>query len=201
MSASYFYAFACSCLLLLNINPIIGQSTLVEISKSACSDSKDGFFLNVEVRKDNRNLDTAKSYYDYHEIHRLNDATKIEIIGRLFQFAFDTSLCCRKVSLYDNSEYGGCVDFEPESKKFSIRIEALFIINRICYGAAINRLSCYPVLYDSETKKEINTNNCLVSIMVERYKAWYKLYKDTGTLPDYHFLNDGRIKWWGKHLQ
>jgi len=184
--------------LFININSVFGQSIDISVSKTACSNSITGYFLNVEVKKENILLDNEKVYYDYHEMHRLCDSLKIRIIQKLFQFVSDTSTCCRKVGLYDNSEYGGCSAYQPQSKNFSIGIEALFIINRICYGSVINRVSCYPVLYNAETMKEVNDTNSLINVMVERYKEWFMMYKDSGKLPDYRFLNDGQIKWWGR---
>ncbi len=186
--------------LFFSYNTVLGQVKITTVSKQTCNTGYSR--LNVEVRKDGVLLDSARrKYYDYSNIYKLHDSVRLKIVEYLLQFTFDTSICCNVVQSYDNVEYPGCYNKTPASNNFSIRIEALFIINRVIYNTYTYRIGCYPVLYDSETKQEINNNNCLINIMVERYRAWYKLYKDTGKLPDYHFLNEGRIKWWGKHLQ
>jgi hypothetical protein len=184
--------------LLFSYNMVFGQIKIVKVSKQVCNTGYSK--LEVEVRKDGVLLDSLnRKYYNYTSIYKLHDSVKLKIVEHLLQFVSDTSICCNSVQSYDNVEYPGCYDESPTSKSFSIRIESLFIINRVLYNTFTYRIGCYPVLYDSETKQEVNNNNCFVNIMVERYKALYKLYKDTGKLPDYHFLNESRIKWWGKH--
>lgn len=56
------------------------------------------------------------------------------------------------------------------------------------------RVGCYPVLFDTETKRKINDDNNLINIMVEHYKDWFMECKKMGKLPYYRFLNEGRIR-------
>lgn len=186
--------------LLLGSHTSFGQ-IIVQVSKAPCLHNS-GYYIDVDVQNRGILLDsTGRKYYDYSSIYRLADSIKIRIIERMFDFISDTSLCCSKVMGYENMDYPGCFSEIPTSDKFSIRVEALFIINRIAYNSFTSRIGCYPVLYDTETMKEVNNDNCLVSIMVEHYKRWFKMYKERGKLPDYFYLNRGRIRWWGKHLK
>ena len=173
----------------------------VQVSKTSCF-ANSGNTIEVNVRNHGNLLDSiGRKYYDYSSTYRLADSVKIKIIEKLFDFTSDTSLCCQEVKVYENADYPGCFNEMPSAKEFSIRLEALFIINRIAYNTFTYRIGCYPVLYDTETMQIANNDNCLISIMVERYREWFKMYKGTGRLPDYQFLNAGRIRWWGKHLK
>lgn len=185
--------------LLFSYSAVFGQIKIIKVAKQSCAIGYGK--LEVEIEKDGVLLDSIRrKHYDYTSIYRLHDSIKLGVIERLLQFASDTSSCCNSVQSYDNVEYPGCYNVFPVSKSYSIRIEALFIINRIAYNPFTYRIGCYPVLYDSEKKQEINNNNCLVNVMVERYQKWFKMYMETGNPPDYHFFNEGRIKWWGRHL-
>jgi len=187
--------------LLFSFNIAFGQLMTMKVSKSLCSD-KNSYFLEVEIKKNGKLLDSSgRKDYDYSNIYRLDDSVKIKIIEELLYFTSDTSLCCSEVKAYDNIDYPGCFNEIPSAKRLSVRVEALFIINRVAYNSFTYRIGCYPVLYDSETKREINNDNCLINIMIERYREWFRMYKKTGKLPDYQFLNEGRIRWWGKHLK
>lgn len=193
------------CLIYLNVqlffnsNPVFSQTT-IEVSKTPSTEINK-FYLDVIVRKNGELLDSIGRWsYDYSSIYRLPDSIKVRILNKLFEYVSDTSLCFNKVMIYENAENPGCFNEMPIAKQFSIRIETLFIINHIAYNSFNYRIGCYPVLFDSKTKREVNDDNCLISLMVEQYKKWFKMYKATGRLPDYHFLNEGRIKWWGRHL-
>jgi len=159
-----------------------------------------GSFINIEVKK-NRILDSIfrKSYY-FPEVYRLDDSVKILIIEKILKFTSDTSICSNPVIIYENPSYPGCYDLLPSSKTYPLKIEALFIITRIAYNNFSFRIGCYPVLFDTLTQKEVNNNIELINIMVEHYKEWFQEYKFSGKLPDYKFLNSGRIRWWGRHF-
>src|SRR5690606_25983784 len=175
--------------------PIFGQNIFINIFKQNCTDGYSK--LAVEVRENGVLLDSARrKFYDYSNINMLHDSIKMRIIDSLFQYVSDTSNCCNSVQSYEIIDYPGCYIVSPTSKYFSIEIEALFIINRVAYNTATFRIGCYPVLFDSEKKQEINNNNCLINLMVEHYRKWFKMYKETGKRPDYRFLNEGRIRWW-----
>ena len=184
--------------LIFSSNVIFGQ-TDIQVSKVSCSDNN-SFYIDVEVYKNYRILDSlGREYYNYPKIYRLPDSLKIIIIERILEYTSDTTLCCRRIRDYENMEY--CYQIKPKSNHFPIRIEALFVINRIAYNSLTSRIACYPVLFDSITGQEINNNNHLIDVMVEHYKEWFRMYKETGKLPgDYFYFNRGRIKWWGKHL-
>lgn len=177
----------------------IGQ-IVVQIDKTACS-NKQGYYIKVCVRNQGILLDSnGVSYYDYSDLYRLADSIKIKVIEKLFDFTSDSSICCKKVLGYENADYPGCYSGRPSTNIFSIRIEALFIINRIAYNSFTSRIGCFPVLYDTVTEQEVNENNCMVDLMVGHYKEWFEMYKKTGKLPTYLFLNKSRVKWWGRHL-
>jgi hypothetical protein len=199
--ASRFFTVILMCLILFpGFYEGFGQ-VVVHVSKVPCMGNS-GYFIEVGVRNRGNLLDsTGRKYYDYSDIYRLPDSIKIEIIEKIFNFTSDSSLCCKEVRGYENMDYPGCFNQKPSEDKFSIRVEALFIINRIAYNSFTSKIGCYPVLYDTETLQEVNDDNCLISIMVKRYKEWFKIYKETEKLPDYYFLNRGRIKWWGKHFK
>lgn len=168
----------------------------IEVSKQTCVD-KAGFFIDVRVRNDGILLDSTSRYnYDYGNIYQLPDSIKIKIIEEILPLITDTSKCCRRVNMYSNPDYSGCFIKWPSSKEFSINVEALFIINRIAYWPFTYRIGCYPVLFDTRTHQEINSNNCLINIMALHYNEWFAEYKKTGKRPHYSMLNEGRIKWW-----
>ena len=126
------------------------------------------------------------------------DSIRIVLIGELIKFIEDTSICSNKVYGYPNFQYNGCYYFAPASKSFTLSIEALFIINRVAYFKYINRISCYPVLFDVIKKHEVNNDFTAISIIGKHYKEWYEQLKAQGKFPqDFQYLNSSQIRWWG----
>lgn len=180
--------------------PLFGQDFKIRIEKEH-SERSAGYYIRVRINGPDFIFDSETSKYDYENVSKLPDSVKLVLIGILFEFIDDTSICSNKLYSYPNSQFDGCYYISPNSKEFSIGIEALFIINRIAYFKYVNRISCFPVLYDSKSHIEVNSSVLGLRIMGKQYKLWFDKCKSGLTiLSDYHYLNSGQIRWWGNHL-
>lgn len=173
----------------------------ISVTKKPCMKYREGYYLDVKVRLGDSILDPNRDYYDYSAVWHLDDSIRIEIIEQLMAFLDDTSFCCKKVNGYINYTFGyGRFDTYPVTTSYSIGIEAMFIINRICYAGYIDRISEYHVLYDLKTQQEANSHPELVAIMADWYRKWFDGFRETGVIPrEYNVLNHGRVRWWGMH--
>ncbi|RPD39490.1 hypothetical protein [Chitinophaga barathri] len=170
----------------------------VEVKKVPFPEDRGRYVLDIQVIRNGKMLDSMyRRYYSYDEMYRLGDSLRLIIVGELMTFLSDTSWCGKPVRAYGNDEYPGCYIVKPHSDRFTIGMEAMFIINRIMYSPFTFRLGCYPVLYDEVTGKEINDDQGQIQTMEARYQKWYKEFKSRKKAPDYEWLNRGRIRWWG----
>lgn len=96
----------------------ICQFNKVTVEKRSCG-SESGFKLFVLFRSDDSIL-TNNTFYDLKGLEALNDADKLEIVGKLLMFEGDTSNCCLRVSGYVNNYLGGGCKGSPKSKRYPI---------------------------------------------------------------------------------
>ncbi|RPD39491.1 hypothetical protein [Chitinophaga barathri] len=185
------------CILVFAVLPVVAQFS-VEVKKMPLPEKEGRYYLDVRVTKNGKMLDSIyRQYYSYDEMYQQGDSLGLIIAGKLVKFLSDTSLCGKPVKAYGNDDYPGCYNVKPHSERFTIGMEAMFIINRVVYSPLTFRLGCYPVLFDEVTGKELNDNHRQIQSVAERYKQWYKEFKSRKKAPDYEMLKKGQIKWWG----
>lgn len=168
------------------------------VIKKACG-TNGGSKLYLHIRTNDTIL-SSKGLYELAGFTGLDDSLKLAIVEQLLVFEKDTSKCCLPVSgyLYNNVE--GCGG-SPQSTFYPIQIDALFMINRICFSNLTDWYACHPVLYDTLGKKEINDRPELIALVFENYKKWFKECKANKKIPGYFPFNKGRYVWYGGRRQ
>lgn len=179
---------------------LIGQSnyaqTKVEILKVSCQDVYDGYKLIIHIKQEAKDIYSDTSGYELKDFINIPDSVKLQVVAKLLEFTNDTTNCCLPVVRYD---YGG-IDGDnrrPLTKRYSIQIDALFMINRLCFPSLINRYSNKPVLFDKVDNSEANQNFRAIEELIQSYKVWYQhSLKQNFISPDFPF-NSGRYVWLG----
>ena len=178
---------------------IIAQTDSLYIEKKECvsENSYKGYKLVIHYINDSSSQ-TAKTYdYYLNFLQGIDDKTKLKLIGLLLQYQDDTSLCCIKVYNYSFNGNEGCRGKPKDVTRYTIQVDALFMINRLCWPKLMELYSCSPVLYDNKLKKEINSEPEKIKCMFNEYKKWYEECKAKGKISEYFPFNDGRFVWYG----
>lgn len=181
-------------LLIVSHNVCIGQVDDITVEKRYCP-SQNGYKLFIHLRNTDSIL-SSTTFYDLKGFTSLNDDIKLKIIRKLLQYKNDTSKCCLPVSGYIHNYNEGCSG-TPKSKYYDTQIDALFIINRLCFSQLTDRYSCHPVLYDTQDKKEINDSPNLIAKVFMEYEKWYNECNSSEKIGEYFPFNVGRYVWFG----
>ena len=178
---------------------IIAQTDSVYIERKECvsEDSYKGYKLIIHYVNDTSSQ-TAKTYDYYLDfLQGIDDKTKLKLIGSLLQYQDDTSLCCIKAYNYSFNGIEGCRGKPKDVTRYTIQVDALFMINRLVWPKLMELYSCSPVLYDNKLKKEINSDQEKIKCVFAEYKKWYTQCQAIGRIPRYFPFNDGRYVWYG----
>lgn len=178
--------------LLLFSSIVFAQTETTFVEKISCSiqNEYNGFKLVINYK----NSDTSFSVQQYSYVQLGNEA-KLKLVGQLLKFTKDTSLSCKQVRSYNFNGNEGCRGFPDSVKRYSIAIEALYTINRICWPKLTELYSCSPVLYDTKKKRVINDDPKAICCFVKEYETWYEECQKKGTIPKYFPFNKGRYTW------
>ncbi len=178
---------------------IIAQTDSVYIERKECisEDSYKGYKLIIHYVNDTSSQ-TAKTFDYYLDfLQGIDDKTKLNLIGSLLQYQGDTSLCCIKAYTYSFNGIEGCLGKPKDVTRYTIQVDALFMINRLVWPKLMELYSCSPVLYDKKLKKDINNDNEKIKCVFAEYKKWYEECKAISRIPGYFPFNDGRYVWYG----
>lgn len=185
-------------MLLFCVKFSVAQSDTLYVEKRSCSlsNQNNGYKLIIHYKNGNSIEPQQPFSYSLTYLQSLSNSEKLLIVGELLKYANDTSLCCQYVR---NENFNG-VDIKggaPSSiKNYPIAVDALFMINRICWPKLTERYSPAPVLYDTIGKVVINDNPKAICCFVKEYEAWYKECKKKGNIPKYFPFNKGRYIWY-----
>ncbi|WP_120515703.1 hypothetical protein [Chitinophaga barathri] len=133
--------------------------------------------------------------YSLRPFIELSDSLKLIFVGQLLDYANDTTLCCMPVERYGFDGFEGLFG-NPQSKRFNTQMDALVIINRLCFPYLTNMYASYPVLYDMSMKREINDNSKLITEVFQTYKCWYEQCLTKKQILKYFPFNDTRVVWY-----
>lgn len=189
---------AVSCLFFTSFNDCWGQAENLSIYKKPCIQDQrySGSKLMICFVRDTGIL-TSNSYeYWLHEFIDLPDSLKLLIVEKLLDFEGDTTICCLQANgwVFNGLDVARGV---PKTKQYSIEIDALFMINRLCWPKGIDWYSSYPVLFDTKENQEINFNPERIKCVFKEYRKWFTICKREGQIFKYFPFNDGRIVWFG----
>lgn len=190
----------CVCLLLLISVNGFGQKgqIMIEVKKCAYDSKNLGKKLIVHLQTDTGEL-ISDVGYRLSTFIDMPDSAKLKIIESLLFFKNDTSLCCLKVISRSFNGIEGCGGKPDGIDEYDIQIDALYMINRLCWPGFIEAYSCVPVLFDKKMQKPINDNHQKVAIVFESYIKWYNECRIKGSISRYFPFNAGRYVWYNGH--
>lgn len=167
------------------------DTLLSEIIK--CSRNIPGYKIKVftnkrELKKNKNDFSTLDSY----EILGISLAPynlKIHFIKQLLKYKSDSALVCFPPFTYKSH------NDTVFSKNYTIQIDALYLINVVCFDYLTINYSPCPILYDTATNEEINYNQIKLKEVFDIYENWFELNKKTG-FTDYSFpLLNSKYRW------
>jgi|694.fasta_scaffold41445_4 hypothetical protein len=175
-----------------------GQNAVVQVVKKKCTyDAKySGEKLTIHYRPDTVSLESSVEYW-LEQFIILPDSVKLLIVGKLLTYENDTSLCCMNVVSRSFNGIEGCSAKPKGVDRYTVQVDALFMINRLCWPRTMELYSCTPVLYDNKLMKAINDEQEKIKYVFAEYKKWYVECKAIGRVPKYFPFNDGRYVWYG----
>lgn len=184
-------------LIVTSIN-VLAQGDTLFVEKSEClfMNKYKGSKLVLHYKDDTLQKESFTYGYDLEYFIKLSDDKKLLLIENLLRYENDTALCCLDVIGHSFNGIEGCRGV-PKSKRYTIQIDALYMINRLCWPGLMEFYSCYNVLYDTKTDKEINSDPSKIECVFKEYKKWYEECKAIGRIPKYFPFNDGRYVWYG----
>jgi hypothetical protein len=175
------------------------QTDTAYIEKKECMSEGiyKGYKLIIHYKKDTVNT-TAKVYdYNLDFLKGVSEKTTFDLIGMLLNYQDDTAMCCVKVQYYSFNGNEGCRGKVENVNRYTIQVDALFMINRLCWPKLMELYSCSPVLYDNKLKKEINSDPEKIKCVFKDYKKWFEDCKSKGKINKYFPFNTGRYVWDG----
>jgi len=175
-----------------------GQNAEVQITKKKCTyaNKYSGAKLIIHYTYDTVKLESLVEYW-LDSFINLPDSVKLLIVERLLDYEDDTSLCCMNVVNRSFNGIEGCRGKPKGVTRYTIQVDALFMINRLCWPKWMELYSCTPVLYDNKLKKSINNDPKKIKIVFAEYKKWYVECKGKGKIGYYFPFNRGRYGWYG----
>jgi hypothetical protein len=175
-----------------------GQDNFVGITKKHCTyaGKYSGEKLIINFIRDTASLISSMDYSLFDFI-KLSDSSKLLVIEKLLEYGNDTSLCCMEVSSWSFNGIEGCRGKPKGITRYSIQVDALFMINRLCWPKWTELYSCTPVLYDNKLKKSINNDSKKIKIVYAEYRKWFLERKAKGNVGYYFPFNTGRYGWYG----
>jgi len=103
----------------------------------------------------------------------------LKAIGELLKHEGDTSVCFGKIKNYGSGKYGRRYTGIDGPQKYSIQVEALYLINQFYFRDPFV-YSSVPVLVNRKDKTVHTTNGATVSKAYQAYKKWYEKLKLKG---------------------
>jgi len=149
---------------------------------------------NMVYYKINFESNTNSLFYPLN-VSSYNKKEKLKMIKELLAFKNDKRVCAYPVANYNpllSTVYSG------GNTKYSIQLEALFLINQIILIKPFN-YSPMPVLIDNKTKKEGAIKGEIIDEAYKGYEKWLKEVevKGLGYLLENRIypLNDSEVSW------
>lgn len=190
--------FLFTVVLVFSTSLCVGQQPSIQILKKKCSYDKryNGEKIILHYQNDSLVRISSNEYW-LHDFIKLEDSIKFLLIEKLLKYENDTALCCMNVVTRSFNGIEGCGGTPKDVIRYTIQVDALYIINRLCWPSSMDFYSCTPVLYDSKLKRSINDQPKKIRIVFAAYKKWFDECKANGKISEYFPFNDGRYVWYG----
>lgn len=175
----------------------LGQADALSVEKVECKNKFKGSKLVLVYKIDTTVKKSFIYSYDLDYFISLNDSSKLLLIESLLKYEDDSTRCCLDVTSWSFNGIEGCRGKPKNVTHCTIQIDALFMINRLCWPKLMELYSCSQVLYDSKLKKDINNDQKKIKMVFTAYKKWHEECKAKGKIEKYFPFNDGRYVWYG----
>jgi len=174
------------------------QRITVRVEKRPCHrvDALPGEKLFMEVRTDTGVLVSEADYFLVPFI-KLPDSIKLQLVARLLDYRDDTGLCCLRVVDRSFNGIEGCAGHPSGTERYTIQVDAMFMINRLCWPRMMELYSCTPVLYDTVLNRDIDRDGAKLRTVFDSYRKWFKHWIKSGRIGHYFPFNEGRYVWYG----
>ncbi|CAM1362491.1 hypothetical protein TPENAI_30028 [Tenacibaculum litopenaei] len=174
----------------------------------SCSDEKNFFEVSEFKSSIFKSIDNDKHYkIDFTgannqvlqptDFLKFSDKDKILMIEELLSFEGDSRISSSPFSSYNNLS---SQIYTGKSKKHSVQVESLFLINKIFFEKPFN-YSSMPVLLDNNTKEEYTVDEESISQVFLAYKKWLSKVKEIGfdsaRRKNLDPLENTNFSWWG----
>lgn len=168
----------------------------VRVEKRECEyKGVKGFKLILHYKNGDVEKMSKVNNYGLTEFVGLSDAVKLQFVEKLLEYQNDSSIVCIPVNNYGYAGYENTCNDKPISKTYTIQLDALYLINKICYPNAASFYYCFPALVDVNSGKEINTNAKDLSGVFPLYKNWFA--EARGSIGGDFPFNKGKYCWFG----
>lgn len=175
----------------------LAQTNTFSVARVECKNKFKGSKLVLTYKNDTVAKQSFTYSYDLAFFIGLSDSSKLILIDELLKYESDTARCCLDATSWSFNGIEGCRGKPKNVKHYTLQVDALFMINRLCWSKLMELYSCSPVLYDNKLKKEINSDPEKIKCVFKDYKKWYAECKAKGRIPKYFPFNDGRYVWYG----
>lgn len=192
--------FFTAILLQIGFCKTFAQLKNIRVEKNSCwheRDSIQGYKLVIVLEYKDSTIRTTEDGYDIKDLLNLSDSIKLAIIEKLLKFKGDLSICCRKVYKYYYEPMERVCVGRPKSKTYPISIDALYMINKIVQPYGISMYSCFPVVIDWKTKRELNDCPDLIADYYKTYEDCFKKAMRDGKIGDGFQFNTTKYAWYG----
>jgi hypothetical protein len=182
------------------VGKLTTTSSISVVKESCTFENYMGQKLVIHVKTGDQELVSNKVNFNLSKFNVLDFDTKLKIIEKLLSFKNDTMTACLPVRSYGYNGIENTCQGNPRTKRFSVQVEALYLINQLAFPNASSFYYCFPVIIDCRTNKEVNDDLQAVKSLYEIYETWYSEIKRTGKIDGDFPFNTINYKWYGGRI-
>ncbi len=190
-------------LLFISSNILNAQESKICVSKEAIKMDYDGYLLKITVEKDGGRYETRPGDYqnwvDF--MWQFEFKERAEILKQLSHYFDDYSLCSKAVdALLPAIGTVGTLDHNSKETRYTIAVEAMFLINWMAFGDMATFLSTKPILFDVEKKTAVAYDDYKsIKKLAKFYNRWVKKKQKDGNISflEMFELDSGDVIWEG----
>lgn len=190
-------------LLFFTWNLSSAQESKISVSKEAVKMDYEGYLLKITVVKDGEKYETKPgNYQDWVDfIRQFPFKERAEILKQLSNYFDDYSLCSKAVEgLLPGTGTVRTMGHYSKETRYTIAVEAMFLINWMTFGDMAAFLSTKPILFDVEKKKAVSYDDFeSIEKLAKVYRQWVKKKQKDETISIFEMfeLDSGPVIWEG----
>ncbi|WP_187773850.1 hypothetical protein [Sphingobacterium hotanense] len=193
-------------LLFISLNILNAQESKICVSKEAVKMDYDGYLLKITVEKDGRRYETRPG--DYQQwvdfMWQFEFKERVEILKQLSHYFDDYSLCSKAVeALLPAIGMPRTIGHDSKETRYTIAVEAMFLINWMAFGDMAAFLSTKPILFDVEKKTAVAYDDYKsIKKLAKLYRRWVKKKQKDEDISMFEMfeLDSGQVIWEGSDL-